>query len=65
MSLEEEDSIRALAATSEETAELAKTLYAAVLKDSAKLSANKLKLIRLPFGEDVTFGPLVARKAGG
>lgn len=65
LSQEEKDSIRALAATSEETADLAKTLYQAVLADqAAKSGLAPLRPSRVP-----TFNlgavALVPRKANG
>lgn len=71
LSREEQDSIRALAATSEETEKLAKTLYAAVLKDpeAKSRSSDKLRAIR-PISSIRTPAPMavpltLVRKVGG
>jgi hypothetical protein len=66
ISSEEQDSIRALAAATTETAKLARTLYAAVLNDpdAKSRSKGKLRVIRLsPFPSEMSV-PMV-RKANG
>lgn len=63
---EEQDSIRALADTSEETATLARTLYRAVMSDQATKSEKApLRPSRVPFFSPLGAVTLVQRKASG
>jgi hypothetical protein len=63
---EEQDSIRALATTSEETAKLARTLYRAVMSDrAAKSEEAPLRPSRVPFFNILGAVTMVHRKASG
>ena len=73
ISREEQDSIRALAGTAEETKKLAQTLYSAVMgdPDAKSKSSDKLRAIRVtpirtpsPMAVPPSLAAL-ARKAGG